>query len=95
MCRMRVLVLACAVGPAIATTAFAQSPRAIEVGGQFTAVRSSAPTANNPDATFMDTGLGGRFAWMVNDTLAVETASDFFPGNRHNVRRGGRKSPTS
>jgi hypothetical protein len=84
MRRMIWLVLTCAVVVGFATPVSGQSRRRMEVGGQFSAMRLSRASAT-------DAGIGGRFAWILNDTFALEAVSDFFPTGRYNVIRGGGK----
>jgi hypothetical protein len=88
---MILLLFTCAVVSGFATPVSGQSLGRMEVGGQFSALRLSGPTVTKPDVPFLDAGMGGRFAWIFNDTFALEAVSDFFPTGRHNVLRGGRK----
>ena len=69
---------------AIAGPALAQSPGRLEIAAQVSAMRLTGI-----DAT--DSGVGARVAWHVNDALAIEGVTDFFPTGRYDVPRGGRK----
>jgi hypothetical protein len=85
------LFLTCAVVIGFATPVSGQVGGRMEVGGQFSAMRPSGSTFTKHNVPFLDVGMGGRFAWIFNDTFAVEAVSDFFPTGRHKVLRGGRK----
>jgi hypothetical protein len=82
--RLRSLIVttAIAMGGLAANPAVAQP--AFEVGAHFTSTRLSGISVN-------DSGIGGRFAWHLNDVWALEAVGDVYPSGSADVVRGGRK----